>query len=214
MDQCLAGGRTIGFHLPPSARMVWLQPVFEGDRKVEDLIALVPESFALVCFPVSRWSDELSPWPAPPAFGGEPFGGKAEATLSYVRDALVPWVRARCVNLPLGLGGYSLAGLFSLWAATRTNLFSSIVAASPSVWYPGWMDYEESHPIQASSVYLSLGSKEAQSHGVGDCIRLLARRLAARGVSSILQWNPGGHFMPSAQRLAKGYRWALENYSS
>lgn len=39
------------------------------------------------------------------------------------------------------LGGYSLAGLFSLWAAYQTNLFAGIAAASPSVWFPGFLDY-------------------------------------------------------------------------
>ena len=39
------------------------------------------------------------------------------------------------------IGGYSLAGLFSLWAAYQTDVFSGFAAASPSVWFPGFIEY-------------------------------------------------------------------------
>ena len=50
------------------------------------------------------------------------------------------------------LGGYSLAGLFALWAATRTDTMYGVAAASPSVWFPGWPGYEAAHPIQTQRV--------------------------------------------------------------
>ncbi|MCO7110734.1 alpha/beta hydrolase-fold protein [Gemmiger formicilis] len=58
------------------------------------------------------------------------------------------------------LGGYSLSGLFALWAATQTNALYGTAAASPSVWFPGWLEYEAAHPIQTRRVYLSLGDRE------------------------------------------------------
>ena len=58
------------------------------------------------------------------------------------------------------LGGYSLAGLFALWAATQINALYGVAAASPSVWFPGWPEHEAAHPIQAQRVYLSLGDRE------------------------------------------------------
>ncbi len=217
MEQCRVGDREICFHLPMDARFVWFQPTFDEDYgSLDRELGLISsgQPFGFVAFPLKHWNDELSPWPAPPAFGDEPFGGKGGQMLAYLAEVLAPWVRQRLGDVSFGVGGYSLAGLFSLWAATRTPMFASVVAASPSVWYPGWMDYERANPIQARRVYLSLGLKEEKTRNavmrqVGDCIRLLEQELRGRGVDVTLQWNPGGHFMPSDERCAKGYSWAL-----
>ena len=60
------------------------------------------------------------------------------------------------------LGGYSLAGLFALWAGTEEP-FGGIVAASPSVWYREWISYATTHPSRSAHVYLSLGDREHRS---------------------------------------------------
>ena len=74
-------------------------------------------------------------------------------------------------------GGYSLAGLFSLWAAYQTDVFSGIAAASPSVWFPGFIEYMKEHEIKSETVYLSLGDREEKTRNsvmsqVGNCIRM------------------------------------------
>ena len=113
------------------------------------------------------------------------------------------------------LGGYSLAGLFALWASTQTDLFYGIAAASPSVWFPGWMEFEQRHPIQTQHIYLSLGDKEEHTKNavmaaVGDHIRTLHSRLAERGADCTLEWNSGGHFKDADLRTAKAFRWTME----
>ncbi|QSI03354.1 esterase [Treponema ruminis] len=217
MDRCRVGNREIRCHLPVDARFVWLQPTFDEDYgSLDRELGLISskQPFGFVAFPLQNWNDELSPWPAPPVYGNEPFGGKGEETLAYMTGSLLPWVKQRQGDVPVGVGGYSLAGLFALWAATRTSAFASVVAASPSVWFPGWADYEREHHILARRVYLSLGLKEEKTRNVvmrqvGDRIRFLEQELRGRGVDVTLQWNPGGHFMPSDERCAKGYTWAL-----
>ena len=74
------------------------------------------------------------------------------------------------------IGGYSLAGLFALWAACQTDLFRGVAAASPSMWFPGFLEYIKEHPIRSGRVYLSLGDREEKTRNpvmatVGDCIR-------------------------------------------
>ena len=118
-------------------------------------------------------------------------------------------------NVKIILGGYSLAGLFALWASTQTDLFYGIAAASPSVWFPEWMKFEQQHPIQAQRVYLSLGNKEEHTKNavmaaVGDNIRTLHSRLIERGADCTLEWNSGGHFKDADLRTAKAFRWAME----
>ena len=121
-------------------------------------------------------------------------------------------------NVKIILGGYSLAGLFALWASTQTDLFYGIAAASPSVWFPGWMEFEQQHPMQTQRVYLSLGDKEERTKStvmaaVGDGIRALHSRLTARSTDCTLEWNSGGHFKNADLRTAKAFRWAMEEHT-
>ena len=88
----------------------------------------------------------------------------------------------------------------------------------PSVWFPGWMEFEQQHPIQAQRVYLSLGDKEeytknAVMAAVGDNIRTLHSRLIARGADCTLEWNSGGHFKDADLRTAKAFRWMMEEHA-
>ncbi|MBQ3768541.1 MAG: hypothetical protein II866_06035 [Prevotella sp.] len=89
-------------------------------------------TFTLVAFRISEWNVELSPWKAPAVFGREDFGEGASKTLCYVLEELV----TRFKGNRYCLVGYSLAGLFALWSGYQTDVFSSIVGASPSVWFP------------------------------------------------------------------------------
>ena len=80
------------------------------------------------------------------------FGGRAEDTLAWLEQA-VPSIRRQYSikeDCKVVLGGYSLAGLFALWAATRTDTMYGVAAASPSVWFPGWPGYEAAHLSNAA----------------------------------------------------------------
>ena len=114
------------------------------------------------------------------------------------------------------LGGYSLAGLFALWAATQTNALYGTAAASPSVWFPGWPEYEAAPPIQAQRVYLSLGDREEHTKNqtmaaVGDNIRALHSTLIRRSTDCALEWNTGGHFKDVDLRTARAFAWTMES---
>ncbi|MGX8698516.1 MAG: alpha/beta hydrolase-fold protein, partial [bacterium] len=112
------------------------------------------------------------------------------------------------------LGGYSLAGLFALWTATRTEVFSGIAAASPSVWFPGFTEYLKTHPLRAGRVYLSLGDREERTKNplmatVSAKIRETHALLAAAGTDCTLVWNEGNHFREPELRTAKAFAWLL-----
>ena len=106
-------------------------------------------------------------------------------------------------------------GIVCAVASTQTDLFYGVAAASPSVWFPGWMEFEQQHPIQAQRVYLSLGNKEERTKNtimaaVGDHIRTLHSRLTERGADCTLEWNSGGHFKDADLRTAKAFQWVIE----
>ena len=122
----------------------------------------------------------------------------------------------RKLTIPIVLGGYSLAGFFALWAAYQTDRFEAVMAASPSVWFPGWLGYAETYKPKANAIYLSLGSKEEKTRHpvmrtVGDCIRRQAELLEAGQISHVLEWNPGNHFLDADLRCAKGFSWCLRH---
>jgi predicted alpha/beta superfamily hydrolase len=181
-------------------------------------IAQSAHQFLFAAIPVENWNDALSPWEAPAVWGKQGFGGKAGDTLRFLTEQVMPTLKQQ-FNLPenvkIILGGYSLAGLFALWASTQANLFCGIAAASPSVWFPGWMEFEQQHPIQAQCIYLSLGDREERTRNatmaaVGENIRALHRELAERRKSCVLEWNCGGHFKDADLRTAKAFRWVME----
>ena len=188
------------------------------DNEISAIAQGSAHSFLFAAVPVKNWNDELSPWKSPAVWGKESFGGNAADTLRFLTEQVIPSLKQQ-FNLPenvkIILGGYSLAGLFALWASTQTDLFYGIAAASPSVWFPGWMEFEQRHPIQTQHIYLSLGDKEEHTKNavmavVGDNIRTLHSQLIARGADCTLEWNSGGHFKDADLRTARAFRWAME----
>ena len=188
------------------------------DNEVATVQSLTNKSFTLVAFEIKDWQSELTPWTSPAVFGKVPFGEGASATLSFIKDTLIPQLEQMELFDKNGMqcvfGGYSLAGFFALWSSYQTKLFGGIAAVSPSVWYPQWMEYAEKNRPLATSVYLSLGDKEEKTKNptmaqVGNCIRKQQELLAAQGINTILEWNPGNHFQHSDERTAKGLAWLI-----
>ena len=119
------------------------------DRLEDEVRALQDMGGALplwAAFAVEDWNDALSPWPAPPVFGGHGFGGHAEETLAYIQNTLIPecfTAHHLAEQTKIMLCGYSLAGLFALWVGSQSERFSAVAGVSPSVWFPGYGDYEQ-----------------------------------------------------------------------
>lgn len=188
------------------------------DNEISAIAQGSAHSFLFAAVPVKNWNDELSPWKSPAVWGKESFGGNAAGTLRFLTEQAIPTLKQQFAlpeNVRIILGGYSLAGLFALWASTQTALFYGVAAASPSVWFPGWMEFEQQHPIQAQCIYLSLGDREERTRNatmaaVGDNIRALHRELVERGKNCTLEWNNGGHFKDADLRTARAFQWVME----
>ena len=219
----LIGNRPCRIYGEAHTEYLLLQMTGEHElQSMESEVAAIAQSahhFLFAAIPVKSWNNELSPWEAPAVWGKESFGGNAADTLRFLTEQVIPTLKQQYPlpeNVKIILGGYSLAGLFALWASTQTALFSGVAAASPSVWFPGWMEFEQQHPMQAQRVYLSLGDKEEHTKNavmavVGDNIRALHRELAGRGKDCTLEWNSGGHFKDTDLRTAKAFRWVMED---
>ena len=202
---------------PSSSDWILIQPVDDHDqgmlpREMEQIRASVPDgSFCMIPVRVD-WFSDLPPWPAPAAFRGQPdFGDGALLTLHRILDDIVSGYHGKRV----ALGGYSLAGFFALWAGYQTDQLDGIVAASPSVWYPGWDAYLRTHQMKCRNVYLSLGDREERTRNpvmrtVGDRIREQYRVLDTKGIRCTLNWNEGDHFRDPEIRTAAGFVWIMK----
>jgi len=187
------------------------------------LKTLVPaEGTACAALYVPDAENALSPWEAPAVFGNEPFGNGAEVTLQYMVETLLPWLRN---ELPGGkdtrfiIEGYSFAGLFALWSAYNTDAFSAACGVSPSVWYPRWIDYAQSHELRTDFMYLSIGKAEKKTRNmmmrpVEEClIRMseIARAKLGEG-GCTLEYNEGNHFTDVPLRRARAMAECLKRF--
>ena len=219
------GNRPCRIYGEAHAEYLLLQMTGEHELQSMDhevtVIAQSSWNFLFAAIPVESWNDALSPWEAPAVWGKQGFGGNAADTLRFLTEQIIPTLKQQYPlpeNVKIILGGYSLAGLFALWASTQTKLFYGVAAASPSVWFPDWMEFEQRHPMQVQHIYLSLGDKEEHTKYavmavVGDNIRVLHSRLIERGADCTLEWNSGGHFKNADLRTAKAFRWVMEEHT-
>lgn len=197
------------------AGTVLIQPVDEHDlegmdREVARIREEAGEDFRLLTFRVQSWNHDLSPWRAPAVWGEEGFGDGAADTLREILKVCTD--RSKTYYI----GGYSLAGLFALWAVYQTDAFAGAAAASPSVWFPGFTDWMKERRPECGAVYLSLGDREERTRNpvmatVGDQIRAAYALLQEQGVDCTLEWNRGNHFRDNDIRTAKAFAWLIRH---
>ena len=177
-------------------------------------------SFPLLCINNLNWQKDMCPWDSPALIKNEKdFIGGADEYLFLLEKEIIP----RAVEI-LGeepayyaLAGYSLAGLFALYAGYRSPLFSRIASVSGSLWYPDFVSFAKEKKMlsKAERLYLSLGTEEAKTkHSVLSTIESKTRELVEHYQSSgycvNFEQNPGNHFCEVEQRIEKGIRWIME----
>ena len=180
------------------------------EQEIMEIRRLTDMDFRFIAVKVNNWNQDLSPWNAEAVFGTEEFGNGARDTLDEVLKLCTDTSKYYCI------GGYSMAGLFALWTAMQTNQFDGIAAASPSIWFPGFLEYMKRQKVQSDCIYLSLGDKEEKTRNavmaqVGNCIRQAYAWLAEEGIQCTLEWNQGGHFKEPDIRTARAFAWVMNN---
>ena len=168
----------------------------------------------IVTIPVTNWNDALTPWPAAGIYRGEAdFGGQAAETLAELLDEVMPAVEADAELSPAAraLCGYSLGGLFALFALTHADTFAAAACLSGSVWYEGWVEHLRALPLDLSGhfAYLSLGTKERKAarpilKTVQDCMEQCASILRGDSCQVVFRTGPGNHMQHVNERLSAG----------
>ena len=218
MKQLEAGGKLVTLYGEVSSAepcpVVFLNTVMdEGDQVYAACRKLGAPPFVLAAVSRVNWSDDMTPWPTEAVAKWESrCGGMADLYLSKLENEIVPAV---CDALPfppsgLYLAGYSLGGLFAIYALWNTPLFTRAASASGSLWYPDIAEYccSREPAGRPDRVYLSLGSKETKGRGRTASLRsnteAVAARLRSLGADVTFEENPGGHTHEADRRMAKG----------
>lgn len=201
----------------------------------------VPVGVSLVHIGVDLWEENFSPWCAPRVFAkGLNFGDGAQKTLDTLINHVIPWTESELTDPPTYrvLVGYSLAGLFSLWAGVSQQVargcqhdataphvdapaatFQRIGAVSGSFWFPGLLDYVDQQlsggVVGLTHAYLSLGDREARTPNpqimhVRENAELLASKLESVGITSTFELNRGNHFQNVEGRMQKALDWLVK----
>ncbi|MBV7392559.1 hypothetical protein KUA55_18160, partial [Enterococcus sp. ALS3] len=108
---------------------------------------------------------DYTPWKS--VVGDIEYGGQADAYITWVADAVIPYLR-KCFRISqdrkdIGIAGASFGGLVSLYALFKhADTFGHYILISPSVWYPDFVKFMKSQPIINSThhIYWYVGQLE------------------------------------------------------
>ena len=163
-----------------------------------------------------RWDHDMTPWYCPPlSKDAEPCTGGADEYLELLTGEIMPAALERIKGVPAftAVCGYSLAGLFAVYALYKTDAFDRAASMSGSLWFPEIVEFCRSNKMNKlpDKLYLSLGDKEARTRNqllrtVQDNTEALAEYFGSLGIDVKCELNPGNHFKDAAARSAKGIK--------
>ena len=192
-------------------------------REGEDVYQILREAgqpdFSLVAVSGLDWNHDMAPWDIPPLSEKDrPCTGGAEDYLKLLTGKILPEAEKAVKGQPSwrGIAGYSLAGLFAIYALYRTDRFSRAASVSGSLWFPGFREYVFTHePMRKPDcLYFSLGDREHRTRNrflksVRENTEEIERFCRSKGIPACFQLNPGNHFQDAAARTAAGIAWIL-----
>lgn len=218
MESCTISGREYAIWVPEDRGPFSVAVICGGDMREQLPDLAAGRRPRVLISPAAVWERDYTPWPAQTPAGREPFSGGGPAFLAELELAL-PVIEGRYPVLPgrehRAVLGYSLGGLFALWAFCAGDLFAAAASLSGSLWYEGWTEYLSAHlPSKGGKVYLSLGKKEEKSGParmrlVGEKTRETAEifRSVGRFCEVPLRMQSGGHFTDIPGRWQAAMEW-------
>ena len=186
----------------------------DGGFAMEALKKMECPDFNLLCVGNLKWDHDMTPWYCPP-FSPEntPFTGGADDYLWLLISEILPEAEKLVRGVPshISIAGYSLGGLFALYACYKCDVFGRVASMSGSLWFPDFKDYVFNHSMKRipDKIYFSLGDAEARSKNpilktVQDNTEEIYGHYKNLGFDVVWEMNPGNHFKDAALRSAKG----------
>ena len=186
----------------------------EGEAVYQELRKQNAPECNFLSIAIHDWQREMSPWYAPAlSKDGEVFSGGADAYLESLLTAILPWAEDSIHGKAsfMGIAGYSLAGLFALYAMYKTDVFSRVAGMSGSFWFPEFKEFckENAIKILPEKLYLSIGDQESKTRHpilrtMQENTEDLLDYFRSLGIPCKYELNPGNHFQDVNLRCAKG----------
>ncbi len=162
------------------------------------------------------WNRDMSPWYMSSIYSKEKsFSGGADEYLRLLIDEILPKTKKLIEGVPkfTGITGYSLAGLFAVYAMYKTDVFDRVASMSGSLWFSNFIEYCKRNDCRKllDKIYFSLGDKEANTRNpvlktVQDKTIELSEYFKSLGTDVIFELNQGNHFTDTILRSAKGIK--------
>ncbi len=216
------GGKTVSVFpsAEPAAPIIYLNTFSgEGQKVWETIHTMDCLPFSLVAVSNLNWNHDMVPWDSPPAFkNGDPCTGGADDYLRLLTEKMIPMAEKKLSAPPQwrGITGYSLAGLFALYAIYQTDVFSRAGSMSGSLWFPGIKEYVVSREPKRwpDRIYFSLGDKECKTRNpmlknVRQNTEDIYTFYKAKGITTLFQLNQGNHYNHAVERTAAGLCWLI-----
>jgi len=162
------------------------------------------------------WNHDMSPWYMPSIYSKEKsFSGGADEYLKLLIDKILPRAKELMDGEPkfTGIAGYSLAGLFAVYAMYKTDVFDRVACMSGSLWFHDFIEYCKRNEYKRlpDKIYFSLGDKEANTRNpvlktVEYNTRELSEYFKNLGSEVIFELNKSNYFTDTVLRSAKGIK--------
>ena len=200
----------------PAAPLVVCHYADDGEEIVERCRQAGCSDFTLAVIRNIHEDDDMSPYQTEEL---KQFRGGAGGYCNILTADMLPRIEKRLGAKPEAylLAGYSLAGLFAVYAMYQTGIFSKIIACSGSFWYPGFVKYVTENTLvrKPEKMYFSVGEAEKKAknrwyRNVEACTAEIERYFHSLEIQTVFEYNEGGHFQDVNGRLARGITWALQ----
>lgn len=203
----------------PDSPVIYLNMVSAQSGSVlQELEKMGCPDFSLVAISNLEWEHDMVPWDIPPISpNGTSCTGGADEYLGLLLRDIIPEAEKRIQGVSWrGIAGYSLAGLFAVYAMYQTDVFSRIASMSGSLWFPGFKEYAMAHTVkkQPEHLYLSLGNRESKTKNpylkpVQANTEELFEFYQKQQMDVEFVIHPGSHFTEPVKRCASGIQWML-----
>lgn len=203
-----------------SLPVIYFNSFEEDGEKIYDL---TDKNYIFVSISNVDWNKEMSPWFMEKLFKSDSdYTGGADEYLNELINNIIPEVEKKIQNIGYNISynalcGYSLAGLFSVYAMYKTDCFLKIASCSGSLWYPRFVQFakENDFSSKVETLYFSLGNKEKNTKNelmskVEEETINLCEYYKSQGIDCIYEENEGNHFVDVEERIAKGIKYLVK----
>jgi predicted alpha/beta superfamily hydrolase len=184
----------------------------DGEEIMQELRRITDTDISLLIVSNLNWNHDMTPWEYPSLDAGAPTGG-ADKYLHILISQIIPAAKKSITGEPAFtcIAGYSLAGLFALYALYKCDVFDRAASMSGSLWFPDFAEFVTKQKMirNPDRIYISLGDKEAKTRHplmktVQDKTEFIAEHFRKSGIDVTFEMNPGNHFRDVNLRCAKG----------